>query len=1238
MSDFAAKPLAFLSEDLVSTDELLHNLFHLSLTAINLLRPVFQPGSSEIVDFVIEYVNPAGQQMVGLPERPQVTLLTQFPYTHDTGVFAFYRDTFLSGQAAQYEVNYQHDGLDNYFHLAAQRTGKLLLVSFSDTATQNRSAVEVALRESQAREEAARDEAELQQQQLQAIFMAAPAMICILEGPKHVFKLVNPPYQRLVGNRDLLGKPIAEAMPELAGQPIFGLLDKVYRTGETYYAQEMLVQLDHNNAGGDLGQNYYNFVYQATRDLNGKINGIMVFAYEVTEQVRAHRQLEYSHQQLLDLNEEFQVSNEELLATNTELLDTQKALQHLNEELEARVLERTNQLQTAKAATEQQRARLERFFEQAPAAICILDGPELIFELVNPRYQQLFAGRKLLGKPILQALPEVKDHPVYQTLQQVYQSGRTHEAYGVLFPAARYQDGPLEDLYFNYIQQARYDDKGRVDGVMVFAFEVTDQVLAQQRAEILQTEVLAAAQRQVQERESFYQIFEQTPACIVLLRGPEHRVDYYNLAYQKLFPGRQMRGKTIAEIQPEALEQGFVALLDRVYQTGETFYGNELLLAIEQEPGKPPVDTYFNFTYQAYQENGETVGISVFAYDVTNQVLARKEANQQQKMLQTLFMDAPAPIVILDGPEMVYQLVNPAYQRIFPGRELLGKKLLEALPELKDTQLPAILENVYRTGKTYVAQEMPLLLARNEGGPLEEIYWTFTYQARYNAQGVIDGALAFAYEVTDQVKARRTVEESAKQLRLVTDNLPVLIGYVDTQEKYRFANRPYEAWFNLKADAMLGKPVVEVIGEKAYKNVKQYIDRALAGERFSFDITMHYRPGFTRHIHTNYIPDIQDGKVVGFYSMVQDITDQVEAQQRLAQSAAESQMIASNAPVFIFRADAAGHLNYVNETFFVWSGLVRHEARLDEVWSLIHPEDLPDITLGLAAAFQSGKAWESPAYRMRRRDGEYRWSITRIQPLLGEDGSFQGFSGVNIEIHEQIELQRQLTRTNIDLDNFIYTASHDLKAPISNIEGLMEALLEQLPEEILKINTVQRTTELINESVERFKRTIDHLTEITKLQKENNDEASSVDLATIIAEVQLDLAPLVKNTQAQLTVDVTSCLPIRFSEKNMRSIIYNLLSNAIKYHSPDRTPQIAVRCYLAAEYQVLTVQDNGLGMDLSQGHKLFAMFKRMHNHVEGTGIGLYMVKKIIENAGGKITVESKVGEGSTFKVFFPLSA
>ncbi|MBB4603095.1 PAS domain S-box-containing protein [Hymenobacter luteus] len=514
MSDFpASTSYSADARSLTPPEDLLEGLLAVSLTGVALYKPVYaRPGSPEIIDFTFVLLNPKARQILGLTELPTQTYLQLYPHTLATGVFEFHCQAFASGRQQQYSVNYQGDGLDNFFHLSARRVGEGLLVSFTDTAEQSRTAVEEALRESQAREKAARAEAETQRNQLHSLFMQAPAMITIFEGPDHVFRLVNPLYQELVGTRLLLGKPIREAMPELAGQPIFDLLDEVYRTGETFRATEMQVQLDHDNSGR-LGERYYNFIYQATRSQAGEVNGILVFAYDVTEQVLARQRVEHSERQLSYANEELAATNEELAATNEELLAANHEILINTSELERRVAARTKEVLHAQADAERRRVRLEQLFMQAPAAICILRGPELVFELVNPGYQGLFPGRALLGRPILEALPEIARHPVYHTFRQVYATGEMHQELGMLIPLSHPDADAPRDRYFNYIQQPRYNENGQIDGVIVFAYEVTE---------------LEQARRQLEQSELGFRTLTNAISNLVWTTSPAGQADYYN--------------------------------------------------------------------------------------------------------------------------------------------------------------------------------------------------------------------------------------------------------------------------------------------------------------------------------------------------------------------------------------------------------------------------------------------------------------------------------------------------------------------------------------------------------------------------------------------------------------------------------------------------------------------------------------------------------------------------------------
>ena len=225
---------------------------------------------------------------------------------------------------------------------------------------------------------------------------------------------------------------------------------------------------------------------------------------------------------------------------------------------------------------------------------------------------------------------------------------------------------------------------------------------------------------------------------------------------------------------------------------------------------------------------------------------------------------------------------------------------------------------------------------------------------------------------------------------------------------------------------------------------------------------------------------------------------------------------------------------------------------------------------------------------------------------------------------------KELSKVNNDLDNFIYTASHDLKAPISNIEGLITALFLEIDDENPELEKIRNMT---TASIMKFKSTLADLTEISKVQKDNSEDVQLVNLDSLLKEVKSDIEAIISKSHAQINIDL-EVEEVKFSSKNMRSILYNLLSNAVKYCSPDRTPVIHVSTKVNGNFTVLSVTDNGLGINPAYKNKLFGMFKRLHDHVEGSGIGLYIVKRIVENNGGKIEVDSELNVGTTFRVYF----
>lgn len=226
----------------------------------------------------------------------------------------------------------------------------------------------------------------------------------------------------------------------------------------------------------------------------------------------------------------------------------------------------------------------------------------------------------------------------------------------------------------------------------------------------------------------------------------------------------------------------------------------------------------------------------------------------------------------------------------------------------------------------------------------------------------------------------------------------------------------------------------------------------------------------------------------------------------------------------------------------------------------------------------------------------------------------------------------ELIKTNNDLDNFVYIASHDLKMPLLN----MEALLGLLRNELVKENAETRFVfTKFEHAIKRMKQTIKDVTEVAKAQRKSHERTERVYFDNILEEVKASIDNLVNSTGAKIHHDFSKAPSLLFSQINLKSILYNLVTNAILYRSPDRQPEIRIHTAKAEGCLVLTVQDNGLGMNLDRGtDKLFAMFTRLHTHVEGSGIGLYIVNRLVQDQGGKIEVGSEVGKGSTFRIYF----
>ncbi len=258
-----------------------------------------------------------------------------------------------------------------------------------------------------------------------------------------------------------------------------------------------------------------------------------------------------------------------------------------------------------------------------------------------------------------------------------------------------------------------------------------------------------------------------------------------------------------------------------------------------------------------------------------------------------------------------------------------------------------------------------------------------------------------------------------------------------------------------------------------------------------------------------------------------------------------------------------------------------------------------------------------------------RWFQMNIIPyIIYEENRANGVIVTFVDITTRINDMKELEKLNAAHETFIYAVSHDLKGPLNNIESLIRILTEWENSEQEQKNL----SEILYKSIKSMKNIIDELAEITKIEGNYKEHIETISFKELFREVEMLIKDKIIERKAQIYYDIKEN-EIKFSRKNIRSIIYNLVSNAIKYTPVSKTPELSIAVSKEEDFVVISVKDNGLGIAADQIDQIFLKFTRIQKDVEGTGIGLYLVKKIIDNHGGRIEVSSTLGEGSKFKVY-----
>lgn len=258
----------------------------------------------------------------------------------------------------------------------------------------------------------------------------------------------------------------------------------------------------------------------------------------------------------------------------------------------------------------------------------------------------------------------------------------------------------------------------------------------------------------------------------------------------------------------------------------------------------------------------------------------------------------------------------------------------------------------------------------------------------------------------------------------------------------------------------------------------------------------------------------------------------------------------------------------------------------------------------------------------------------------------QNLDGIaaNIQQAEIIEAQKleveslseQLKIKNDSLDRFVYRVSHDLKAPILTIKSLLKLIQEKW--DASGNEEVKKAFSFLEKSSDKLQQTVFDLLEVCRIEKSLETTKEWLSLEALVHQISTENEQIIAATKVQITCNF-EVPQLYFSRANMTSLLSNLLTNGVKYQHPGRNSTIHLETIQRGDVVCLSIKDNGIGIDLERHKsKLFGMFNRFHDHVEGSGVGLYIVKKIIDEVNGTIEIESQPDIGTTFILYFPQKA
>ena len=850
-------------------------------------------------------------------------------------------------------------------------------------------------------------------------------------------------------------------------------------------------------------------------------------------------------------------------------------------------------------------------------------------------------------------------HIVGPLLDQVMSGGEAIWREDQLIPINR--NGRVEDVYWTFTYSPVDDGLGGVGGVLVVCAETTEKVRALQ------------ALRESETRSRT--LFEQAPVAIAIVKGRDFVVDLANEAMARLWrrPVDEVLGRPLFNVVTEGRGQGYEEVMLRVMDTGEPFHATDSAADLMRdgvlERG------YFNIAHYPFREaDGAITGLMMVASETTGQIRDRKNARESEWRLRGLISESLVATNVFIGREMKIEMANETVLKYW-GKDAsaIGKTLREAVPELDGQPFHQILDGVFTTGISHNGKEEYAELQVD--GKLRGFYFNYRYKALRTADGEIYGVLNMATDVTGQVLARKKLEESEHRLNMALGSAQMGTWDFDLATGTTvYSERTCELFGFRPGETITHEVAAAVIADEDRDRVLAAIGQAMQpGSDGVYDIeysTISRHDGHRRAIRVK-------GKVffdknrqpVRFLGTALDITEETKVRQAIKEKNEELNKIVQEftfvtdfMPQIVWATRADGYHDFYNQQWYSYTGLT-YEQTKDTGWNqVLHPDDQERAWKIWRHSLATGEPYEIE-YRLCGGGGRYRWFLARALPMYNDQGEIAKWFGTCTDITdrkeqtEELELRVaertqalaeancRLQRSNSDLEQFAYVASHDLQEPLRKITTVGSRLEKKYAETLG--DDGKMLLGIMTNATERMKLLIESLLTFSRMARKV-ETREQVNLNRIMENIISDYELKIMETASRIEYDP---LPVLEGvPQQMHQLFQNLLSNSLKFAEPNVPPLIQMRSEIidAQEqedlklnrnrtYYKITFEDNGIGFEEEYAEKIFTIFQRLHGaaQYQGAGIGLSICRQVVENHGGTITAQGRLGTGSLFTIILP---